>query len=94
MNWCCLAFKGCYEDAGKRGLAVLVGRDLKKHPQFILQHRAVEEEHEKSVRSETMLSLVTDNQIHYCPWCGRELAVWYRDDIDKLYRPDLKIPYP
>ncbi len=94
MKWCCLAFKGCYERASERGLAVIVGRDLKDQPQFILQHRAVEEENESSVSSKSLLSLVTDNQIHYCPWCGRQLVSWYANDIDKLYRPNLKIPYP
>jgi hypothetical protein len=29
--------------------------------------------------------------IQNCPWCGRELAKWYRRDLHRLSRPDLVI---
>jgi hypothetical protein len=93
MKWCCITFKSWYEAAGKRGFAILVGRDSAGKPQFTIQHRSIDPEMEDLVKTETPLSLVADIQISYCPWCGRNLERWYGKNVDTLYRPNLKITY-
>lgn len=91
MKWCCSTFKSRYEHAGETGFAVLVGRDLASKPQFLIQHRAVDLGMEHAVKPEIPTRVVSDVQIDYCPWCGRQLSKWYRKDVDALYRPGLRI---
>jgi len=90
-QWCCLVFKGHYENAGARGFAVLIGRDRMGTPEFILQHRSIERGLEGRIFTESPLSLVSDIRISFCPWCGRHLRKWYSRRIDDLYRPGLGI---
>src|ERR1700753_1600940 len=94
MKWCCLAFKGWYEEAGSRGFTVLVGRNATGGPQFVLQHRAVDKGLEESVTSQVPISSVSDIHIQYCPWCGRKLDKWYGNKIDELYREGFKVIIP
>jgi hypothetical protein len=93
MKWCCLGFEANYDNAGERGLGILVSRDSTDRAEFTLQFRAVDKGTEQSVTSEHPISLVEDIGMRYCPWCGRDLEVWYGEVIDRLYRPDLKITY-
>lgn len=74
-------------------MAVLVGRNSVGKPEFVLQHRAVDQEVTSLPNTEYPISVVTDEYIHYCPWCGRKLDKWYGKYVDELYRPDFKIAY-
>lgn len=94
MEWCCLTFRGWYEAAGERGLAVLVGRNPSGQAEFLIQHRAVDAGSESSVHSESPVSLVSEVGIAFCPWCGRDLNKIYGKNVDALHRPDLKIEAP
>ena len=94
MKWCCLVFKGWYEDAGERSFGILIGRNREGEPEFILQHRAVDKGMEKMIFSETEISLVSDIHILYCPWCGRELHKLYGKHVDELHRKGFKVNVP
>jgi hypothetical protein len=91
MKWCCSPFEGWYGHAGQRGAAILIGRDSTGAPSFTLQYRAIEQGDEKLVTSEKPISVVTELGLQYCPWCGRDLERWYGPNVDKLFRPYLKI---
>jgi hypothetical protein len=56
---------------------------------FILQHRSIEPGAPNPVYEHGPLTLVAEIGILHCPWCGRELAKWYRSDVKHLSRPDL-----
>lgn len=93
MGWCCLGFENHFNQAGLRGTAVLIGRDSTGRPEFTLQFRAVDKGAERSVNSESPISLVEDIGMCYCPWCGCDLTNWYGNYVDDLYKPDLKISF-
>ena len=90
LKWCCPSFKSCVEHAGERGFGVFVD-DSSEPVLFILQHRSLEPEAPKPTYEHGPLILVADMGIQNCPWCGRELAKWYRRDLHRLSRPDLVI---
>jgi len=41
---------------------------------------------EEEVRTQVPVSLVTESDIFYCPWCGRKLSSWYAKDWKRLIR--------
>lgn len=91
MRWCCISFKGWYEEAGKRGTGILVGRNSDGKPEFIIQHRAVDKEIALLPPTDYPVTTISELWISYCPWCGRQLDEWYGKNVDELYRPGLKI---
>ena len=94
IKWCCLGFEGHYNEAGKRGSSVLIGRDSTDRPEFTLQFRTVDKGNEQFISSSNEripFSTVVDVGMRHCPWCGRDLENWYKDNVDDLYKPDLKI---
>ena len=92
MRWCCQTFKGWYDEAGKRGLGLLVGRSSTNNdPYFLIQHRVVDSGLEKSVVSANPVSVVSQIGILFCPWCGQNLRAVYKKVVDELARPDLEI---
>src|SRR5687768_14917022 len=91
MKWCCRVFEDCYQEAGFRGIAVLVDRNSDGTRRFDLQFRVADEGSEATVHSDdpdVLVSLLTQMQIQYCPWCGCKLSRWYRRQIDSLTRMD------
>src|SRR5689334_17671921 len=89
-DWCCSHFKSCYENAGNRGPAFLVHRDHLGGPAFTLQFRAADKgEMGGTINTPYPLTLISDSRFFHCPYCGTNLAKFYRDRIDELYRPDL-----
>lgn len=90
MKWCCLTFKVWYDAAGKRGLAVLVGRNSSGQAEFLMQQRAIDRTVQSLPVTEYPISLVSDICIVYCPWCGRNLKKWYGKYIDELDRPNFR----
>lgn len=93
MKWCCLTFKSWYENAGQRGITVLVGRRSNGEPEFVIQQRAIDLERDVQSLPATdyAISIASDVGINYCPWCGRNLKKWYGKHVEQLYRPGLRI---
>lgn len=91
MKWCCPQFAGWYDNAGQRGISILIGRDSSGMPEFLMQYRAVNAGEDLLLSSKAPVLSVTEVGLLYCPWCGRKLDKWYERYIDDLYRPDLKI---
>ena len=91
VKWCCSPFQRVYERAGDRSIAVLVDRYKNGDPTFILQARAFEKGQEPALNLPVAMSLVIEETMNYCPWCGTNLLRFYRKQIDRLARPDLKI---
>jgi hypothetical protein len=94
MKWCCSTFKGWYDAAGEKGVAILAGRNSSGQSEFLIQHRAIEPELESSIQSENPVSVVSEIGILFCPWCGRDLNKIYGKHVDALHRPYLKISVP
>jgi hypothetical protein len=90
MTWCCGVFKGWWEVAGERGIAILVDRELDGTPAFMIQSRSVDSEDEGPKTHPRPLTLIAELHIQCCPWCGRRLLEVYRDSIDALARPELR----
>jgi hypothetical protein len=93
MRWCCIGFKANYEQAGGRGAAILMGRDLLGAPEVTLQYRAVDKGDEEFIKSERVMSCVIEVRIVFCPWCGQNVEEWYGKYVEVLYREGLKISY-
>jgi hypothetical protein len=91
MKWCCIGFKSGYQAAGERAIAVLVDRDSKGAPAFLLQARAFDGVQAPEIRTEGPISLLQEARISFCPWCGVPLEKWYGGSVDTLLRPGLAI---
>lgn len=85
VKWCCAAFQGHYQNAGERTFSVLVDQDSSQQPAFFLQHRALDPGDQLPSSVQVPVSVISDVQIRFCPWCGRSLARWY-----KLWIADLR----
>jgi hypothetical protein len=94
VTWCCGIFKGWFEAAGERGIAILVDRQHDSAPVFMIQSRSVDADDEGPRNHPRPLTLIAELHIQFCPWCGRRLADVYRDAIDLIARPALRQPQP
>jgi hypothetical protein len=72
--------------AGQRGHAVLVQRGEAGIPRFILEFRCVETGKEQLIFAKTPACLSEQLVLSYGPWCGKELAKWYRPQVDNPIR--------
>lgn len=91
MKWCCIGFKAAYDSAGQQGSAYLVGRDSLGAPEFLIQFRVVNKGDEARIQTEIRASIIVDCRIVFCPSCGVNLAKFYENDIDALFRADCEI---
>lgn len=91
MKWCCMGFEGNYQMAGSRGFGVFVSTRDGLEPVFILQHRSIDPG-APTPNTEYPISLVSDVQMQFCPWCGVKLKDWYRNALKDLDRSELKVP--
>ena len=89
-GWCCPAFKFRFDEASKRGLAIVVASRAGQ-PRFVLQSRAIDAGGESLVRAELPIMVVSENEFHYCPWCGRNLNKWYKKGWRALIRPEIPL---
>lgn len=89
MQWCCAAFHGHFENAGKRGLCVFADT-TRADPRFVLQFRASESE--VKCDSSEPISLLCDVEVAFCPWCGRKPREFYQKKVDNLARNELRVP--
>ena len=94
VRWCCDIFKGWFEMAGERGIAILVDREADGVPAFIIQSRSVDADDAGPTDHPRPFSLATELQIQFCPWCGHRLRDVYADAVDFMARPDLRLPEP
>jgi hypothetical protein len=92
-NWCCAAFKGRYDAAGERDLAIIVDQ-LSGDYVFILQHRALEPGDPGPKGHSSPITIVGEIQINFCPWCGQRLAAFYGARVTEMVRPDFAIRRP
>lgn len=91
MKWCCAAFENHYQMAGERSIAVLIDENSEKQPEFLLQARAFDRDHEPVINISVPMSLVIEAGLQFCPWCGVSLRKWYSKHARELIRPGLKI---
>ena len=89
--WCCDAFMGCFELAGRRGVAVIADKGSDGTPRFFIQFRASDSARPLPPTSE-LLTAASEVGIVFCPWCGKNLAKFYGRKIEALMRPDLRLP--
>jgi hypothetical protein len=86
MKWCCPTFEGWFNEAGNRGLAVVVDQTATAAPLFLLQHRSVDVDDEGPKHHPHPLTLVSQVGILFCPWCGANLAAFYNNDFQAMER--------
>ena len=90
-----MPFGSWYEQAGQRGIGILVGEREKGCLDFYLQFRAVDLGKDSEVRADgdVPVSLACSVPIQFCPWCGKDLARWYRATGKSLIRSSPPLPF-
>jgi hypothetical protein len=91
MEWCCKVFQGWFQEAGKRGLGVFAKGRTESTASFILQFRALDQGKTGPAYSESLMSLVSDVHIQFCPWCGANLRSKYAGSLRELDRSELAV---
>jgi len=86
-----VSFKERYDSAGGRTIAVVVDRFSDGTPHFLIQSRAFVRGMEQPLNLSVPVSLVNEDTMHFCPWCGVLLRDWYRKWVDELTRVGLMI---
>jgi hypothetical protein len=89
MKWCRLGFEGHTQIAGFRGFSIFVSTKNRQNPVFIMQHRTLDPG-VGMPNTEHALTIVSDIQISFCPWCGADLRKFYRKHYQKLDRRQLE----
>ena len=93
MKWCFDGFRNAYEQRHERGILVFACRPasgVRTEPSFHLAFRAVERSRYGSLqeavrgRMEGCMSLSCCTGMRFCPWCGAELARFYRSSWQEL----------
>jgi hypothetical protein len=90
MKWCCLGFEGHFQMAGFRGFSIFVSTKNRQNPVFIMQHRTLDPGVDIP-NTEHALTIVSDIQISFCPWCGSGLHKFYRKHYQELDRRELNV---
>jgi hypothetical protein len=82
IHWCCLGLESLFANFGLRGFDGLFRRDLGIN-RFLLQFRTVDSGKELTVRApaDLAVSLAGQTGMRFCPWCGVELELFYRDQM-------------
>jgi hypothetical protein len=92
VKWCCAGFEAAYQAGGSRTIAAVVDRYSDGRPAFLLQSRTFDSGYEPpALNSSVPMTLITEAGMSFCPWCGNNLAKWYRKSVDTLARPGLRI---
>ena len=91
MKWCCEVLESLYSAGGERGFSVVFDRTATGEPWVFIQCRAVDKERLNDIEwnADFPLSPVSERTIHYCPYCGKALAKWYRKYLDEILNPEL-----
>lgn len=90
MKWCCVGFEGNFQMAGSRGFSIFVSTKNRQNPVFIMQHRTLDPG-VAIPNTEQALTIVSDIQISFCPWCGTDLHKFYRKRYQELDRHELEV---
>ena len=94
IRWCCQTFRSYCEEAGRRGLGVVV-EETEVGPTFLIQCRSIDPKDEQAftaVNTPFAVSLVTQTGMLFCPWCGKNLRRRYGRHVKDLSRPELSKP--
>jgi hypothetical protein len=79
VRWCCVTFKGWYEEPDARGLRIVGVSQSEKA--FYIVGRAVDPEFAGEIAKHNLnfpVSTVMQLCIRFCPWCGKNLDRHYR----------------
>jgi hypothetical protein len=85
-----MGFEGNFQMAGFRGFAIFVSTKNRQNPVFIMQHRTLDPG-VAIPNTEQALTIVSDIQIGFCPWCGMNLHKFYRKRYQELDRHELEV---
>jgi len=92
VRWCCPGFEAHFHEAGHRGLAIVVApNETGDGPRFLFQHRAVDQGAGFQYDGKVAITLISEGQIGFCPWCGKSLTKWYRRKWKELLRPEVEL---
>lgn len=96
MKWCCDGFKYAHEQKHGRTIFVFVEPPSgeEKNPNFWIGMRCVEKESlgkiaEISLPDDLQITINTRLPIIYCPWCGRNLNKFYKNNFFTLLDREL-----
>ena len=85
VKWCCAAFQGNYEAAGRRGLSIVAEKSEFRGIQFTIVARAVNDcDRERLPATPVPITLETETGIQFCPWCGCTLREHYLPYVHEL----------
>jgi hypothetical protein len=87
MKWCCTHFEEHYNNAGKRGLSVVVGTGVLHPTTFFLQHRSLNVGSKEPTEPFDLI-LISQTTITFCPWCGHNLQRWYGKSAKELIKEE------
>ena len=92
MRWCCKAIQQQFDRRKRRGVAVVAvpPNELHPGPRFQLSLRSIDDDDVGKVLSPLSTehiaqTLQTWAYIKNCPWCGVELAVFYKQNWAALF---------
>ena len=88
-DWCCPGFSLLTESAGERGLGVVIDKKSDESPLFLIQHRTLDPGAPPPPNNGGALTLISEVEIRFCPFCGADLHHTYGTRIETLRRPDL-----
>ena len=92
--WCCGIFEDQFDSAGMRGFGVFVRARPDGKYGFVLQHQSLEPGDEGPKSHPRPIILISQIAIHFCPWCGRNLARFYARRLGRMVRADLQVADP
>jgi hypothetical protein len=90
-------FSGELYICGRTGLCSSSGKGDDLEARFLIQSRAVakqDQERLKIASADVPVALLTETGLAFCPWCGVNLARFYRKRLAELDRPGLSITLP
>lgn len=89
MRFCCRDIEELHRNSGLREFSVFTAR----YPDgfvFVLQHRALDPDALPPF-TESPMSAVSELPLTFCPWCGVNLKLFYRDLLQELDKSELKL---
>ena len=83
-------FRGQLPDGGPSRICLFVSSMNRKNFVFIMQHRTLDPG-VAIPNTEQALTIVSDIQISFCPWCGTDLHKFYQKRYQELDRNELEV---
>lgn len=88
IQWCCIGMKAHLRQSTERGFSVLCSKNEFGEIEFVLRYRAIDDGTILPV-FDAPISLISEININYCPWCGQNLLKCYKKYIEKLCNQNL-----